>query len=312
MAVDFNGVKLLLWAKNLGVSFEKTLTLGHQGLCCAPGQFRKAVADFGFAVDEDAIQRCFQRAPMGPLYADELFRFLGAKEIVSLDYSDFEGATLLHDLNKPFPPEHQKRYSFVFDGGTLEHVFNFPSALKHCLESVGAGGHFLSIAPGNNQLGHGFYQISPELFFRVFSAENGFSLRKIVLYDSRKTDAPFVQVNDPAITRRRTELVSAQPMFLAGLAQRIALTPVLAKPPQQSDYVAGWNAYSATAASPTPVSKGILGKMRVRLNTYWPYWLRNLKQNLISSIQSGRPNLRNRRHFRRLSRREVCEERSSR
>ena len=311
MAVDYNGAKLLLWAKNLGVSFEKTLSLGHQGVCFSPRQFRKALRDFGIPSQEREMARCFERAPMGPLYADELFKFLGAKEAVALDYSDFEGATLLHDLNKPLPPEHRNYYSFVFDGGTLEHIFDFPSALRHALEALRVGGHFLCISPASNLMGHGFYQISPELLFRVFSEENGFALCRMVLFDASKIDATFYQVNDPARTGHRSELHSAKPMFLAALAQRIAFKPILAKPPQQSDYLAGWLEHGRPEGKIERSTSGLVAQLRTRLNLYWPYWLRRWKQNLIYSRQHGRPTLRNRNHFRKLSAKEMGRERTS-
>src|SRR6266853_5261763 len=185
MALDFNALKVALWARNLGVSYERTLTLGHQGLDCSPRQLRRALRDFGLPAAPDQLERCLHRAPYSALYADELLRFLGAKELVSVDRSGFEGATRLHDLNEPFPERDRAAFSLVLDAGTLEHIFNYPAALRHCLELVQRGGHFLTTTPANNLVGHGFYQLSPELFFRVFSAENGFALRKIVLYDSQ-------------------------------------------------------------------------------------------------------------------------------
>src|SRR3989442_96581 len=113
MAVDFNAAKMLFWAKNLGASFCRTLTLGHQGFNCPRHRFRRAVQDFGLKGLPDEIERCFQHAPFGPLYADELFRFLSAKEVVSVDRSNFEHATMLHDLNEPFPEDQKQRYDFV-------------------------------------------------------------------------------------------------------------------------------------------------------------------------------------------------------
>ena len=311
MAVDFNGVKLLLWAKNLGVSFEKTLTLGHQGLSCSYRQFRGALADFGLSATEEEMKRCLYRAPMGALYADEFFRFLGAKEAASVDYCDFEGATLLHDLNQPFPAAHLNRYSFVFDGGTLEHVFDFPGALRHCLETIQLGGHFLCISPADNLMGHGFYQISPELLFRVFSVENGFALQRIVLYEASKADAEFFHVNDPKITGQRTELSSGKSMFVAALARRTALLPVLAKAPQQSDYAAGWAQYTSRPKQAAATASSMLGRLRSRLNLYWPFWMRRLKEKLIYSYQHGRPTLKNRRHFRKLRRIEISRDRAT-
>jgi hypothetical protein len=306
MGVDYNAVKLLLWAKKLGVSFERTLTLGRQGFDCPPGRLQKAVSAFGLPATKEEIDHCFDRASMGPLMADGFFRFLGAKELISVDYSDFEGATLLHDLNEPFPKSQHARFTFVFDGGTLEHIFNYPAALRHSLELVASDGHFLTIAPSHCSMGHGFYQISPELFFRVFRAENGFALRKLVLFASSKTDAPFFQVKDPAVTRRRTNLVSADPMQVAALAQRTALMPILAQPPQQSDYAAHWEQHLRATGNPGGTGSGRLWRIRSALNLYWPYALRRWKATLLHRRhRGGRPKLSNRNHFRRVSRQEL-------
>jgi SAM-dependent methyltransferase len=309
MALDFNAAKMLLWARNLEVSFERTLTLGRQGLSCSPGELRKGLRDFGFEATAEQIRRIFEHPPMTSLFAEEFLRFLGAAHIVSVDRSDYEGASMLHDLNERFPSSHQASFSVVLDAGTLEHVFNYPAALRHCLELVRPGGHFISTTPANNLIGHGFYQISPELFFRVLSPENGFALRKIILYDCLTADAPFYLVHDPSTTQGRTNLRSSRPLYLGILAERTAVKPILSSPPQQSDYVQIWDRARAQAAD-TNVPRGVLGRLRVKLNPYWPYWLRRLKMALVYARLYGPPTLRNRRHFRRLSRAEMCEERS--
>ena len=227
-----------------------------------------------------------------------------------MDRSDFEGATLLHDLNERFAEEHRGHFTLVLDGGTLEHVFDYPSALRHCLELVALRGHFITIsAPAQNLMGHGFYQFSPELFFRVFTAENGFALRKIILYDTSQIDAPFFEVYDPAVTGKRTELNSGRPMHLAVLAQRTETKPILARPPQQSDYAAAWEKYRASTPM-SSLSGSRIERLRAALNPYWPYWLRRLRRRLAYSWSRGAPTLRNRRHFRRLPRREIFGERA--
>ena len=307
MGVDYNAVKLLLWGKKIGVSFERALTLGHQGFDCSPRRLRQAVRDFGLPGDRQAIDQCFERIPMQGLYADGLLRFLGAREIVSVDKSDFEGATLLHDLNERFPESYRGRFTFVFDGGTLEHIFNYPAALRNCLELLANGGHFLTIVPAHSMMGHGFYQISPELFFRVFSAENGFALRQIVLYAAAKTDAAFFEVNDPAITGQRSGLVSKWPLLLGALAQRTAGVPILARSPQQSDYASAWERRRGAPACPAEANAGLPWRIRTALNPYWPYWLRRWKQRLFYKFRErgGSSSLSNRAHFRRLSREEM-------
>ena len=107
-------------------------------------------------------------------YAEEFLKRLGAKETISIDASAYEGASLVHDMNLPIGDDLKRRFSVVIDGGTLEHVFNFPVAIKNCMQMVDVGGHFFVHTMANNFMGHGFYQFSPELFYRVFSPENGF------------------------------------------------------------------------------------------------------------------------------------------
>jgi hypothetical protein len=310
MALDLNAVKLMLWARNLGVAFERTLTLGRQGLSCSPAELRRSLLDFGFEASSDQIQRIFDRPARTNLFSEEFLRFLGAKEIVSVDLSDYEGATLMHDLNEPFPASCRHAFSFVLDSGTLEHIFDYPAALRHTLELVRPRGHFLTVTPANNLIGHGFYQLSPELFFRVLNADNGFALRKMVLFDCLKTDAPFYQVLDPAESGGRTNLRSKTPLYLAALAERTATTPILTRSPQQSDYVQAWERHRQTGNGDRTVESGALARLRRRLNPYWPVWLKRLKLSLVYARLYGPPTLRNRRHFRRLSRSDICRERA--
>jgi SAM-dependent methyltransferase len=311
MAVDFNTVKFLFWARKLGASYERTLTLGHMGFTCSRRKLHQAVHDFGLPGTSKEIDRCLYRVPMTGLYADELFRFLGAREIVTSDYSAFEGANYLHDLNERYPEDMRGRFDMVLDGGTLEHIFNYPAALRHCLELLRPGGHFVTITPAHNFMGHGFYQFSPELFFRVFQKENGFTLRKMVLFKWLAEDATFFEVKDPAVSGYRTELFSGKPMLLAVLAQRTAEVPVLARPPQESDYAALWEKHRKSPAQAVATRSGWLWRLRVALNPYWPGRLLFWKGQMIERRRVGPPSLNNHRHFRRLSKKNFHREDST-
>ncbi len=158
--------------------------------------------------------------------------------------------------------------------------------------------------PANENMGHGFYQFSPELFFRVFNPENGFHLRKIVLYDAWKADAAFYEVKDPALVGR-VEVNSSPSLLLMVLAQRIADVPMLTVRPQQSDYAAAWQR-SADGEAKQPRR---IGELRNFLSPYWPFWLRLLKGKLTNRLRNGPPTLNNTRGFRRLSREKIIRER---
>jgi hypothetical protein len=159
MAITRNCAKLLFYSKTLGASFTHTLTLGRLTLYASPTEIRHLIAQFGNA------ERGVENVDFRDGFAEPLLEVRGAASVESLDFSDYERATLIHDLNLPLPTELKGRYSAVIDGGTLEHVFNFPVAISNAMGALSVGGHYIGITPANNNMGHGFYQFSPELYF---------------------------------------------------------------------------------------------------------------------------------------------------
>jgi hypothetical protein len=91
------------------------------------------------------------------------------------------------------------------------------------------------VAPCNNYMGHGFYQLSPELFFRVRIPENGFSIESTLLFFNMP-GTRYYQVCDPATVRLRVTLRNAQESLLFCLARRLKapITPKMHI--QQYDY----------------------------------------------------------------------------
>src|SRR5690606_18138908 len=118
-------------------------------------------------------------------YADDFLRdALGARELDVMDYSAYEGAAVIHDLNQPVPGALHERFDAVIDGGALEHIFNFPVALSNLMNMTKPGGRVFLFLPANNLCGHGFYQFSPELMFRVFTEANGFETERVTLWEA--------------------------------------------------------------------------------------------------------------------------------
>ncbi len=108
------------------------------------------------------------------------------------------------------------------------------------MDMVAVGGHFLAVTPANNQMGHGFYQFSPELFFRVFTPVNGFVIQRVIAFET-KPGAPWYEVMDPARAGGRVKLTNRRPTFLLVQAQKTAHVKVLSVTPQQSDYSVKWS-----------------------------------------------------------------------
>jgi hypothetical protein len=114
------------------------------------------------------------------------------------------------------------------------------------MQMVKPGGRFVAVTMPNNWCGHGFYQFSPELFFRAFGPDNGFSI--VEMYFADVPGRRSHRILDPAAVGERVQLWSSHPVFLLVHARREAVRDVFATAPQQSDYVSDW------AGAPTVVA----------------------------------------------------------
>lgn len=235
MGINKNTLRFLLLAKKNGVDFSQTAVIGRQTLNMPQEHFLEVMEkESGLNVKHDDLVEIYKFR-----FADKLFSILGATQYESFDYSDFEQATHLHDFNEPIADQFKNRYTLVIDGGSLEHVFNFPVSISNCMQMVKANGHFISVTPANNNFGHGFYQFSPELFYRVLNSENGYNVKSMYYYDN-KFSKNWMSVVDPDKLKKRGYLVNSTPTMLILLAQREAIVPLFKNSPQQSDYQVAW------------------------------------------------------------------------
>jgi hypothetical protein len=227
----------------MGVDFAHTMMVGRQHFIPERHTLERVIAVLGLPCDS-VVSLGDEK------FSEPFFTLLGAKQVSSLDASTLEEATHIHDLNLPLPAALSHGFSAVYDGGTLEHVFDFPQALKSCMAMVSIGGHFMQLTVANNFMGHGFWQLSPELVYRAFTPENGYRIRAVLLHEVVSGGAWYA-VRDPKDVHRRVELCNRVPTYLLTIAQRVAPAEIFAKPPQQSDYASKW----AGDVQQAPVSK---------------------------------------------------------
>jgi hypothetical protein len=233
MGLDTSSIVFLCAAKSIGVDFGSTAMVGRQSFWPDEAALRRVFSVLG--IDRDAADFLRQHE-----YGEEFFSLLGAHQIDSVDVSPYEKATILHDMNLPLPIELRERFTLVFDGGSIEHVFNIPQAFKNCMDMVRVGGHFTQVNVANNFAGHGFWQFSPELIFRIFSEQNGFRLEAVLMHEVTPGGSWYL-VSDPDDVRQRVQLCNDQPTYILTIARRLDRSPIFATTPQQSDYVSLWD-----------------------------------------------------------------------
>lgn len=228
------------------VDFSRTITLGRQFFNLSRNHCEKLFkTQFNYKISQQEKAQFYQNlenssTPRFPFikFSEEFIKLLqkDKQPVDSLDYSDYEEATVIHDISVPITNELKNKYSCVIDGGLLEHVYNYPVALKNAMDMVEIGGHLILVTPANNFFGHGFYQFSPELFYSVLREENGFKNTQVYLNKSNK----WYLVKNPRVTHKRTEVSPKWPnVLLHVISQKVAEVPdqVLA---YQSDYEDLW------------------------------------------------------------------------
>ncbi|MCA1709071.1 MAG: hypothetical protein LC808_39655 [Actinobacteria bacterium] len=142
----------------------------------------------------------------------------------------------------------------VFDAGSLEHVFDFPTAIRNYMRMVQPGGHLLLITPSNNEAGHGFYQFSPELLYRVLAPRYGFQVEQMLLREQGPRRTHWYEVADPDALGARAQYRSRAVTYLYVRARKTGPVPVFDHAPQQSDYAAHWQQRGSSPAKRRSVS----------------------------------------------------------
>ncbi|HKP90877.1 MAG TPA: methyltransferase domain-containing protein [Thermoleophilaceae bacterium] len=324
MAITATTAEFLAEARGGGADFGRTLTIGRQALFAGPLTLAAILRRNGLwpaGESRRAFMRRFADGP--PWFADPYLRLLGAREVTALDASDYEGAEIVHDLNEPVPAELERRFDLVLDGGSLEHVFDLPTALRSYMRMVRPGGRLIVATMANNHCGHGFYQLSPELFFRALSEPNGYRVERLHLAgEELDFSRPVAGVSflydvggggrfapaDPEAVRERVLLRGRAGTVLLVEARRTADVEPLVQPPQQSDYEPLW-ARPGSAAGPVPDSEA--GRLRRAFRRAVPPQARmaialDLGPRLVPLLDplhrlrtARRRSVRNGRHFRR-------------
>lgn len=223
MGIDLHAINFLGMAKRRK-ALGNTITIGRQTLQLQMPFLQNLWPEF------DRSQE--------PAYCEELLiaRF-GSTQVESIDHSDYERATHIHDMNRPLPAGLKSRYDTVIDGGCLEHIYNAPQALWNCSELCRPGGQIIHVLPANNFCGHGFWQFSPELFFSLYSDKNGYAETEVYLADLTNTSQWF-RVREPS-EGKRVNVFSSTALYV--LVRTVLRDAVFSHSNiQQSDYIYEW------------------------------------------------------------------------
>lgn len=270
MALKESSARLLCWLKKTtDIKLDSLLTLGKLRLYMKSKQIESLYKDYSDVLQEKEINN-----------SDTLFKSLGVQTLCSLDFSDFEGADIIHDLNLPIKSHLKERFDCVIDAGTSEHVFNVYQNILNIMSMIKKGGYYIGTLPTNNYSGHGLYQFSAGLFIQLFNQNNNFQLIHI-FYCHRRNTKRLYKIIDSAF-KDRFEINDYMPAEIYVVAKKTGSTPGTLTL-QQKDYEAKWN----KTFSPPSLKKGLLwkayDKIYMRLSfEYREGFFRVFEKNMIN------------------------------
>lgn len=180
------------------------------------------------------------------IYSERFFEALGFSQVDSLDYSGFEGASIVQDLTKPVPAELTGQFDVVYDGGTTEHIFDLPMAYTNIDALLKPGGVLIGHSPCNNWINHSFYQINPEMVYGYWERGMGYEVIDLTLQPLLPNFIDrTAKTTNPNVTGVRPRILGKLPMnspLMLVYAVRKPLTPREAdRGIYQTDYVEKWD-----------------------------------------------------------------------
>ena len=250
MALTFHTFKFLDKLKNEKFFFGKTLSLGRVNNLINKDEFKTLNISVSYEKYADNI----------------LFENFNLESLNSLDYSKFENADIICDLNEPIEKTNSQ-FDTILDFGTSEHVFDISQCFKNISDLCKINGHIIHCLPANNNCGHGFWQFSPELFFTMYNKKNGFENTEIFLinlFDKKN----WYKVNKQKLGER-LELNSSEPLYILVKTKKIENNYF--KNINQSDYEYQWSDTNQTESN----KKSFLSSLNKNFKNKFKYILKN-------------------------------------
>lgn len=233
MGIDSTSFEAIIRSMDYLTSRDNALTLGRQGIHIPLRQMKYMLNKYKYA---DNFYEDYDE------YCEKLFKKFGFLNVDSLDYSSYENANIIHDMNKSI--EVDRKYDYIYDGGTIEHIFNMPQVLENVINLLNVGGIFCSVTCNNNFSGHGIYQFSPEFFLSTFTPKYGMEIKEIYIARINSEYVEWINVNSHMGWRNNSKINTQEEVYIITIAKKIMedRKSLIEFPPQQYSYEnVDWN-----------------------------------------------------------------------
>ena len=112
MGIDYTALHTIMLSLK-DISPLNVLTLGRQGIHISQNSCNQILSEYNRSSTSATYNA----------YCEDFFRDLGTKNVSSIDASKYENCTIVCDLNKPVSKDLHGKFDYIYDGGTIEHIF---------------------------------------------------------------------------------------------------------------------------------------------------------------------------------------------
>ena len=169
-----NLTKILQVIKESGTQGKTLCMIGKQDIHIEWDKMREMIYKYHFDIKKDVYEKIKDIQPIDSFQLFEMFG-IAREGIHAVDFSEYENADIIFDLNKDLPKDMFEKYDYVINGGTLEHIFDVAKAMTNIYDMVKPGGVVIHIVPFAGLANHGFYSFSPT-FFLDYCEANSFDI----------------------------------------------------------------------------------------------------------------------------------------
>ena len=214
MGIDITALELILLSHQY-VKIKNTdiLTLGRQQIHIECKDINNSLNKYNFSHLVDKFNYYD--------FSENLFRqLLNGDCVDSIDNSKYEDASIIYNLNLPYISS--KKYQYIYDGGTTEHIFNIPQVIENVINMLDIDGLFVSVTCNNNFSGHGMYQFSPEFFLSSLNKKYGMEIEAIYIGRVHTGFDEWIDVNDYKDGRNCSKFDTNEPVYILTIARKIS------------------------------------------------------------------------------------------
>lgn len=87
----------------------------------------------------------------------------------AMDVSDYENASMIHNLNDPIPKEWENKFDFIIDGSTFDHLVDLKTALANVVKLLKPGGRVFQCNTASNYANAGYLCFSADYFYDYYT-----------------------------------------------------------------------------------------------------------------------------------------------